>query len=616
MAGNHHWVDRVVETDVLVVGGGAAGTMAAVAAAQEGCRVAMVVKGSLGRSGNTIMAMATFRADGESAAECGEKKADPKYTKDVLFENIIKDGFYLSDQNLVRQYVADAGKRISQFLGWLRQKKQRVIFMPPGVWLTSGKAVGMACRYGVRQESNVDVHGDILIHELLEKDGRIVGALGVKIYTGELIAFKARSVVLSSGGFEPYSFKCSHSDMTGDGPAMAFRAGAELADMEFLLQMPGALLRPLVHRGSILPFVLNVGRLISPGIMNTAGEDIRKKIPPDLRDMAQGSEWMKLIYSYYWAMEISAGKATADHGLYFDFSASSRLRQSPGAIKAFILLKLLYRNRWQFQGKDIRDLFRTAKEGGRWEVGLSNQYAFGGIVVDNHMSSNLPGLYAAGEAASGVFGANRVASALTEAIVQGHRAGRSAAAYAAHSSDAQIDNNQLAAAAENILRFFRNTNGRSAAGVRSAMEKAADTGFGLIRDDSGLNLSLEKVISLRQMDLPEVSLRNQARAYNLEWFQALQTENLLTCVEIGMRSALLRKESRGFHVRTDFPRVDNENWAQRIYCRKQGGEITLSKHAPSTDHLAVPMDRWNDVMAYAAFRQKEMADRSKGKERP
>jgi len=405
-------VDRIIQTDVLVLGGGAARAMAAVATARSGCKVVLCLKGALGRSGNTIMAIATFRADGQSAYECGERKADRKYTKDIFFENIVKDGYYLSEQDLVQLYVQDAAKRIRQFLKWGRLANQRFIFMPPSVWLTSGKSVGLTYRYAVQGQSNIDLHQDIMVQELLVNDGRIVGALGLDVYSGELVAFRSKAVVLATGGYEPYSFKCSHSDMTGEGMAMAFKAGARVADMEFLLKMPGVLLSPRVHRGSILPFVLHVSGLTMPDIINIKGENIRDKISDDLWEMAQGSEWMKLIYSYFWSKEILAGYGTNRGGLFFDFSKKSKFKQLPGTIKTFIMLKLLHHNNWRFQGEDVSDLFRVARQGGRWEVGLSNQYALGGIVVDTEMSCGIPGLFAAGEVTSGLFGANRVASAL------------------------------------------------------------------------------------------------------------------------------------------------------------------------------------------------------------
>ena len=422
-----------------------------------------------------------------------------------------------------------------------------------------------------------------------------------------MVAFKARAVVIATGGYEPYSFKCCHSDMTGDGLAMAFRAGARLADMEFLLTMPGVLLSPIVHRGSILPFVLHVGKMIMPNITDNNGENIRKKIPDELWEMAQGSEWMKLIYSFFWTKEIMAGNGTANGRLFFDFSKISKFKQLPGGIKAFMMLKLMNRKAWRYQGEDMRDLFKEARRGGRWEVGLSNQYTLGGIVVDTEMSCGIPGLFAGGEVASGFFGANRVASALTEAIITGHRSGKSAAEFAKESNDAEIDNDQLSEAAKFMTRYFNNKGGNRATVIRNDMEQAATSGFALFRNATGLNNALSAIVKLRREELPRISFQNRSPVYNLEWIQALHTENLLTCTEVGIRSALERTESRGYHVRTDFPTVDNEHWLQRIACKCYNNEINMTKFKPNFTRIFPEPDHIPDIMAYAIHRKKEMA---------
>ena len=164
------------------------------------------------------------------------------------------------------------------------------------------------------------------------------------------------------------------------------------------------------------------------------------------------------------------------------------------------MLKLLHHNNWRFQGEDVSDLFRVARQGGRWEVGLSNQYALGGIVVDTEMSCGIPGLFAASEVTSGLFGANRVASALTEAIILGYQAGKSAAAFVLECSDANIENNQLNEAVKRMTRFFGNSGDKRATDVRCAIERVADNGFALYRDKSKLKIALNEIVRIRKED--------------------------------------------------------------------------------------------------------------------
>lgn len=610
MAAIESMVDRVVETHVLVVGGGGAGTNAAVAARRANTQVTLVAKGGLGRSGNTIMASAALGLDGESAYRFGEKKADRKFTKDVLFERIVKGSFYLSEQDLARQYVEEAAERVQEFIELGRRAKQRFMFLPPGSWFTSGRAIGLACRQSVLETPGIQVVEDVIICELMMKEGKVVGALGVDVYTGELIGFQAKAVVLCTGGYQPFSFKCTHSGTTGDGMAMAYRAGAMLADMEFLLFLPGVLLSPQFHRGSIFPFIWYVAGFARPEVMNGAGERMTDQMSPELLEMAEGSEWVKLVYTYYWGKEIAAGKGTANGGVHFDFSKLSRWRYLSGALKAMLMLKQWYRKNWRYQGEDMSDLNRMALKGIPWEVGLSSEYSMGGIVVDAQMWTGVPGLFAGGEVSSGVFGGGRMARALTEMLVQGHRAGVSAAEYARQVDITEIEAAQLAATKERILRPFNQKSDVRPSNVHAAIETAADTGFAFVRDEVGLRSTLQELERIRDEDMPRMSLGSKSRAYNYEWMESMQAQNLITCVEAGVRAAVMRKESRGFHMRTDYPEVDHDNWVERIIVKEEDGRMSLAKRKPVCTTLAFPSGRHENIMQYAAECEREILDKS------
>ena len=601
--------DLAVKTDVLVVGGGGAGASAAVAARRANAEVTLAAKGGLGKSGNTIMASASVGMDGESAYRFGEKKADRKFTKEVLFERIVRGGFYLSEQDLARQYVEEAAKRVQEFIQLGRRAKQRFMFLPPGSWFTSGRAIGLACRQGVLETPGIDVVEDVIICDLIKKEDKVIGALGINVYTGELVAFQAKAVVLCTGGYQPFSFKCTHSGTTGDGMAMAYRAGAMLADKEFLLFLPGVLLSPQFHRGSIFPFIWYVAGFARPEVVNGAGERITDQMSPELLAMAEGSEWVKLIYTYYWGKDIAAGKGTANGGVYFDFSKLSRLRYFRGALKAVVMLKQWYGKNWWYQGEDMSDLNRMALKGIPWEVGLSSEYSMGGIVVDAQMWTGVPGLFAGGEVTSGVFGASRMARALTEMLVQGHRAGVSAAAYARQVDIIETEADQLSATKESILRPFNQKSGISPSKVHAAIETAADAGFAFVRDEVGLRSTLQEIERIRDEDMPRMSLGSQSRAYNYEWIESMQAQNLITCVEAGVRAALMRKESRGYHIRTDYPEVDHDNWVERIIVKEDNGRMSLTKRKPVCTTLAFPSGRHENIMHYAAECEREILDK-------
>ncbi|WP_406541286.1 FAD-binding protein [Clostridium ljungdahlii] len=287
-------IDKIIDTDILVVGGSGAGSMAAVTAARKGAKVLLAVKGKLGKSGNAIMAGAGFSMDGETAYyKYGLKEADPKNTKGKLFEQIVKQSFYLSDQNMVEQFVSDCDECCWELKQWIEKAGHKVVFFGEEGYISSGKAVGVGCRYGVSKAGGIDVIEDFIAVDILMEDKKAVGAVGIEVYTGKIIEIRSKSVILATGGYQPYSFKCTVSDMTGDGMAMAYRAGAKLADMEFLLYIPAVALSPSVYKGSIYPFLHS--SMLMPIVKNGKGESILDNIPENLLKMAKESE-MESLY--------------------------------------------------------------------------------------------------------------------------------------------------------------------------------------------------------------------------------------------------------------------------------------------------------------------------------
>lgn len=590
-------VDRVVETDVLVVGGSGAGAKAAVAAARGGAKVTLAVKGQVGKSGNAIMAGASIAMDGASAYHDYDiKEADPDFDKDMLFEEVVKQSFYLSDQNVVEQFVEDSPARVYEIVEWGKRAGQRFDFFPPSGWMTSGRAIGLACRQGVRETEGIDVLEDVMIVDVLLNDGRVVGALGVDIYSGDLIAFKSKAVVLATGGYQPFSFKCTVSDMTGDGMAIAYRAGAKLADMEYLLYIPGVALSPMNHRGSIFPFLWYLLG-VTPAFKNSDGVPITDHIPPEVQSIAEGTELVKLIYLYYWGKEVANGKGSPNGGIYYDHSEVTPEVFKAGFEKFKDIVGIYYRENF-YQGDDFSDYFQMAQEGQLWEVGMSNEYSMGGIVVDEKMATGVPGLFAGGEVTSGVFGAMRVADGLTEMVVQGYRAGQSAAEFAKEAGAAEIDIPYLEQIVEKVLSPFNRDKGISAIKVHDNIEKTADKGFNFVRDEAGLQATANELERIRQEEISQMVCKSKGRAYNYEWIEALQMENLLTCTQAGVGAALMRKESRGTHIREDYPQVDQDNWLLKIEAKDEDGKMAFSTRKPVVTKMELPTGKFNDIPEY------------------
>jgi succinate dehydrogenase / fumarate reductase flavoprotein subunit len=592
--------DRLVISDVLVVGGAGAAATAAVAAARGGARVIMAVKGALGNSGNTIMAGAGISMDGVSAKEYGEAGADPNHTTDVMFEEIVKESFYLSDQDVVEQYVNYCGRSVHELIEWGKRAGQSFFFLPPSEYITSGKALGIACKQGVKETPGIEVMNDVMVQDILVKDGRVIGAMGVDIYSGKLIVFKTKAVILGTGGYQPCSFKCTVSDMTGDGMAMAYRAGAKLADMEFQLFAPGILISPRIHRGSIFAgfiFLVWTGKEW-PQVINADGEHVENKMPEKLLNLARTSESVKLIYTYHWGREIASGKATSNKGLYCDLFSMGEDNFEQGTAGFMSICEGWYKKKWHYQGGDFTDLKEMLAKKIPWEIGISNEYSMGGIVVDGEMRTGVPGLFACGEVTSGVFGASRVADATTEMVVQGFKAGESAAEYSKNMSEPQLDDECVAQAMRRILRPFEKDDGIEPIKVRLAIEKTADEGFGYLRDEAGLSATLKEIERIRTEDLSRMHVKSRSRPYNYEWIEALQVENLLTCTEVGVRAALMRKESRGFHIRSDYPEVDHDNFLVKIEAHDSNGKMKITTRKPTVTKLEPPVGKVQGIMQY------------------
>jgi succinate dehydrogenase / fumarate reductase flavoprotein subunit len=591
---------ETITCDVLCIGGGGAAVMAAVAAEEAGADVLIASKGKIGNSGDTIMIGGSYSMDGESAKKkYGFKKADASFTKDVLFEQIVKQSFHLSEQNLAEQFVEEGPEAVDRCWQWAEHAKVKQQFIKPAGWMLSGSGMGRALRQGLKETPGIRTQEDVMIVDLLKSGNRVCGAVGFHVYSGEPVVFRAKSVVIATGGWQPYSVTSTNGDVTcGDGIAMAYRAGAQLADMEFQLFIATAL-EPECSRGSILPYLLTAAGL-PVGILDAEGSPI--PIPKELQKIAKGSEMGKIIADACWSQRLAEGKGTKDGGLYLDFSRINHMpRLLVNAVFRLMLnqMKQFYRYGY-YHSDDLKLWKKLMEERGKLEFALCSEYSMGGIVIDETMSAGVPGLYAAGEAGSGVFGACRVADATTEMLVQGRRAGNSAAQYAAGSDLPCANVGETDEILQKIGAPLREGDGIDPSESLKKLRAAADAGFGPIRNEEGLSRTLAEIRRIREQELPNLRAASRSPVYNYGRMCALGEENLLTCAEAGVRAALMRKESRGFHLRSDFPAVDNSRFALRILAQRDGESMKLSERKPNTGRIPIPVGSEPTVCDYIA----------------
>jgi len=589
-------VIRKYTCDVLCIGGSGAAVSAAHMASAAGKSVILMSKGKAGRSGNAIMVGGGFGIDGYSSRHVlGELEADETYTPDRLMERIVKYSFYLSDQRLARQFVTDAAPMVKVFLQWAKAAGQTMLFSPKGgLYAVSGNCIGRTIAQGIKEIPGLMTFSDVMAVDLVKDGDRVAGVIGLDLYTGEYIHVEAGATILATGGYQPYTLKNTISETTGDGMGMALRAGAKVADMEFLLYIPTAV-EPEFLRGSIIPYLFTIPIFMPLSFRVVDGSGGELPLRPPFDKVPGSNKAMKLIYSSFWSLGTDADVMRG--GLYYDYSHHT----DEEIVRAFDHF-LAHYGHWHPKGKyngydmvALRDeLLRTK----RLQFALGNEYSNGGVVVDETMSSEVPGLYAAGETASGVFGAFRAGDGLAEMLAHGYRAGISAAEYverAGMPGSTDLAARQVVNEVEAVLK--RQGSCRSETLLRE-INRCADKGFGVIRNEAGLERAALALDGIAR-ELDRVGIPDQDRRYNLDLCHYLEARNLLLCVTAGVMAARERRESRGTHVRSDYSAVD-QAFLCRICLQLDGGRLVTSRIRPDLSELPPPGRNYSDIHAYLA----------------
>ncbi len=543
-------------TDVLVVGGGGAGLRAAIETGKNKMDTILVSKGSVARSGATEMAGADLTADGKSLRELGFF-GEPRDSKETWFSDIVNQGFYLNNQKLLNIYIQTAPERIKELLDWgldVSFSEERALF-------TSGTGITDALKKGAK-EYNVRMVENIMITDLLTKSGKVVGAVGIDVKTGQFEVFQSKAVILASGGWHKAFFPNAGSrELSGDGQAAAYRAGAELVNMEMVTFCCNVLYWPPCWRGSIFTYILHMRT--KSKLTNSKGEKFLEKYDPKIVRFGTTTEWNKSFLSIASAIEGLEGKASPHGGVFISNDAPWEVFE-PQVVNFY--------PGWKFKGVDFSEMGRMLKEGKPAEVGPAAEYFEGGISMNEDCETNLSGLYAAGECALSPFGANRVSAATTEMLVFGEVAGKAAVSYAKQVGSFEIDENQVEALREKALRPLKRRNGVKPVELRRRIQKMAHENLGPVRTAEKLQKFIGELERVRMKDVPALCTTLETRKYNLEWIEALEVENITLMLETSAKAALMRTESRGVHYRSDHPSADHDNWLKEIVIKQENGE--------------------------------------------
>jgi succinate dehydrogenase/fumarate reductase flavoprotein subunit len=561
-------------TDVLVIGGGGAGFRAAIGAREKGAGVLLASKGPLARCGATPMAGADFTADGDSLKKLGFN-GDPNDSAEKMYNDIVTQGFYLNNRLLVRHYIEAAPDCLSELLEWgtpVTFSEERAIF-------TSGIAI-MDSLLKKARSMDVRLLEDVMILDLVVREGRIVGALGLEVKSGEFIRICAKAVVMATGGWHKAFFpNTGMRDLSGEGIAMAHRAGALIGNMEFVTFCCNIFYDPPIWRGSLAPYIL--GMMAGHKLTNALGESYLDDYDPFVVKTANHTEWNKSFISMASSKEIRAGRGGPNGGIFFSRG------DIPWETVSFYG-QIMFSN-WRYKGLNLTKWAEKLEKDEPVEVGPAVEYFDGGIVVDDRFESRVRGLFAAGECALGLFGANRVFSAITEMLVQGRDAGRNAGQYARAEKKADPSADMFSPLEEEALKPLYRTTGETPALVLRDVQTRAHQLLGPVRNGEELEAFIDFLENVRKDRIFRLRADGPGRTYNRAWITSLELKNLVHLLDVSARSALARTESRGVHFREDFPVCDNDNGRFESIVEWEEGALAITRRpVVGEDNMAPP----------------------------
>jgi len=575
---------RTHDYDVVVIGAGGAGLRAAIEASAQKAKVALVCKSLLGKA-HTVM------AEGGAAAALGNVMGEDNWR--VHFRDTMRGGKMHNNWRMAQIHAQEAPDRIRELEAWGalfdRTPDGRINQRPFGGH-TYSRLAHVGDRTGLEMirvlqdkgvHSGVDVHMECTIVRLFVVGGRIAGALGYFRETGRFVLFRAAAIVLATGGIgKAWQITSNSWEYTGDGHALAYEAGAELIDMEFVQFHPTGMVWPPSVRG----ILVTEGVRGEGGVLrNSAGERFMFRYMPDMfkgdfaETEAEADAWVKGdrkknrrppelltrdVVARAITKEIAEGRGTPHGGVLLDIAS----KQNPDYIKK--KLPSMYH---QFKELAHVDITKDPME-----IGPTIHYVMGGVKVEAEtQESTVPGLYAAGEVGGGMHGANRLGgNSLSDLLVFGRRAGLHATSK--RGSPPAIPDAEVERAMRDALEPFERE-GENPFAVQSALQAVMQRNAGIIRDKNGLETALKELEKL-QGRARKVGVTG-SREYNPGWHTAIDLRCLLVVSEATARAALERTESRGGHTRSDYPDSDERQTREQIVIKKEGDRMTVRREA-------------------------------------
>jgi succinate dehydrogenase / fumarate reductase flavoprotein subunit len=572
------------EFDVVVIGAGGAGLRAAIEASDQGARTALICKSLLGKA-HTVM------AEGGIAAAMGNVYPDDNWR--VHFRDTMRGGKMLNAWRMAQLHAQEAPDRVFELEEWGalfdRTPDGRILQRDFGGHRFArlahvGDRTGLEMIRTLQHRAvslGIDVFMECTVMRLLTDDGRVAGALAYWRESGRLVLFRAKAVVIATGGIgKAWKVTSNSWEYTGDGQALALWAGADLIDMEFVQFHPtgmvwppsvrgilvtegvrgdGGVLRNSEGRRFMFDYIPEMFRSETADTEEEADRWYDDKTVRRTPDLLPRDEVARAINA-----EVKEGRGSPHGGVFLDIGT----RRDAEYIKR--RLPSMYHQFMQLADVDI------TKE--PMEVGPTCHYVMGGVRVDpDTQEGTVPGLFAAGEAAGGMHGANRLGgNSLSDLLVFGLRAGRYAAEHAKGLRDLPaVDERQVDAAASEALLPFERGEGENPYAVQQDLQDCMQDLVGIIRTEEELKAALERIAGLKER-AGRVRVEGN-RQYNPGWHLALDLPSLLTVAECVTLAALERRESRGAHTRDDYPKLDPELGKLNVVLRRRDGELEVAR---------------------------------------
>ncbi len=540
------------EHDVLIIGAGGTGLRAAIEALAQGARVGVVCKSLLGKA-HTVMA-----EGGIAAAMSNVDKADDWRTH---FRDTMRGGKFLNNWRMAQLHALEAPDRVRELEQWGalfdRTETGEILQRAFG-----GHTFKRLCHVGDRTglemirtlqdrgvHQGIDVYMECTVTRLLKDGDRVAGAFAYWREQGRFVVFKANSIVIATGGIgRAWKITSNSWEYTGDGMALAYDAGAELMDMEFVQFHPTGMVWPPGVQGIL---VTEAVRGEGGTLRNKNGERFMGRYDPKKMELSTRDVVARAIYT-----EVREGRGTEHGGAFLDIShkpAEYVKRKLPSMYHQFL---------------ELADVDITK---GPMEVGPTCHYIMGGIrVVAETAQASVSGLFAAGEAAAGLHGANRLGgNSLSDLLVFGRRAGLAAAQHAKKTGTPTIDGAQIEQAERELLAPFDRAGGESPYQIHHDLRDVMQTLAGIFRTEQDLRRALTEIEKLKAR-AARMCVEG-SRLFNPGWHLSRDIQCMLTVSEACTRAALVRHESRGAHSRLDYPKLD-EAWGRKNNVIVQKGD--------------------------------------------